>query len=63
MEPIGICGGGFVALLIFLVAIVGVALLAGAVVLLLAKVGVTVDAWLKPDCKNKSDRNMPDQQN
>lgn len=56
MQPIGICGGGFVALLIFLIAAVGSALLAGGIVLLLAKIGVTVDAWLKPDRKDRSDR-------
>ncbi len=51
MEPIGICGGGLVALLIFVVAIVGVAVFAGAIVLVLAKIGVTVDEWLKPGAR------------
>lgn len=56
MEPIGICGGGFVALLIFLVAILGTGLLAGAIVLLLAKIGVTVDGWLSRGHKEKTER-------
>lgn len=48
MEPIGLCGGGLVALLIFLILIVGAALLAGGIVLTLAKIGMAVDARLKP---------------
>lgn len=51
MEPIGLCGGGLVALMIFLVAVVGSALLAGGIALALAKLGVSVDAW----CKSRQD--------
>lgn len=47
MEPIGLCGGGAVALVLFLIAVVGAALLAGGIALALAKLGVTVDAWFK----------------
>lgn len=47
MEPIGLCGGGAVALALFLVAVIGSAVLAGGVALALAKLGVTVDAWYK----------------
>lgn len=47
MEPIGLCGGGAVALALFLVAVVGSAVLAGGIALALAKLGVTVDAWYK----------------
>ncbi len=55
MEPIGLCGGGLVALVLFLIAVVGVALLAGGLVLFLAKIGVSVDKRLKPGSRGKSD--------
>ncbi len=47
MEPIGLCGGGAVALALVLVAVVGSALLAGGVAVALARLGMAVDAWLK----------------
>ncbi len=47
MEPIGLCGGGAVALALFLTAVVGSALLAGGVALALARLGVAVDARFK----------------
>ncbi len=52
MEPIGLCGGGLVALALILVAIIGVALLGGGVVLFLAKLGALVDAWRRPDARS-----------
>lgn len=55
MEPIGICGGGVVALFLFLIAVVGVALLAGGIALALAKLGVAIDAWFKPERRGEAD--------
>ena len=56
MEPIGICGGGLVALFLFLVAIFGSAILAGGIAIALAKLGVTVDARLKSTARGRSGR-------
>ena len=53
MQPIGFCGGGLVALILFLVAVVGSAALAGVVALALAKLGVTVDARLQAAARGK----------
>jgi hypothetical protein len=47
MEPIGLCGGGLVALALILVAIIGVALLGGGIVLLIARLGAWVEARRK----------------
>lgn len=47
MEPIGLGGGGAVALGLFVTAAVGSALLAGGVALALARLGVAVDNWFK----------------
>lgn len=47
MEPIGLCGGGAVALALFLTAVVGSALLAGGVALALGRLGMAVDARFK----------------
>lgn len=63
MEPIGICGGGLVALALCLIAIVGLAIVGGGIVLLLVKLGVIVDAWSKPDDRGESDRYTLDQSN
>ena len=60
MEPIGICGGGLVALLIFLVAIFGSAILAGGIAVALAKLGVTVDARLKSAARGRSGPEAPE---
>ncbi len=63
MEPVGLCGGGLVACLLFLVAVVGSAALAGGIALALAKLGVTVDRRLKPKTRQSAqdapDRNEP----
>ncbi len=62
MEPIGLCGGGMVALALFLLAGVGAAVLAGGIALALAKLGVSVDARLgrkKRRDPNASDDNHP----
>ena len=56
MEPIGLCGGGLVALILFLVAAVGSAALAGVVALALAKLGVTVDARLSAAARRQPHR-------
>ncbi len=56
MEPIGLCGGGLVACLLFLVAVVGSAALAGGIALALAKLGVTVDRRLQPKTAGEPDR-------
>lgn len=55
MEPIGLCGGGAVALVLFLVAVVGSALVAGGIALVLAKLGVSVDARLKRRSGSEAD--------
>jgi hypothetical protein len=54
MEPIGLCGGGLVGLVIVLVLVVGAALFGGGLALALAKLGVIVDAWLKPDRRGEA---------
>jgi archaellum component FlaG (FlaF/FlaG flagellin family) len=59
MEPIGLCGGGLVALILFLVAAVGSATLAGAIALALAKLGVTVDEQLRSVAHNASSDEKP----
>lgn len=62
MEPIGLCGGGMVALALFLIAGVGAAVLAGGIALALAKLGVSVDARFgrkKRRDPNVSDDNHP----
>ena len=61
MEPIGLCGGGLVALILFLVAAVGSAALAGAIAIALAKLGVTVDARLKSAARGKPGRDASDE--
>ena len=51
-----------VALALFLVAVVGSALLAGGIALVLAKLGVSVDAWFgrkKRRAPHASDDNQP----
>ena len=61
MEPIGICGGGLLVLALFLIAIVGLVIVGGGIVLLLVKLGVIVDAWSKPDERGESDEYTLDQ--
>ena len=48
MEPIGICGGGLVALCLLLIAVLGLIIVAGGIVLILVKLGVIVNLWSKP---------------
>ncbi len=59
MEPIGLCGGGLVACLLFFVAVVGSATLAGGIALALAKLGVSVDARFKPKTR-QAEQDAPD---
>lgn len=61
MEPVGLCGGGLVALILFLVAAVGSAVLAGAIAIALAKLGLTVDTRLKSAARGKPDRGLSDE--
>lgn len=61
MEPIGLCGGGLVACLLFLVAVVGSAALAGGIALALAKLGVTIDRRFQPKTAGDPDRAGPDE--
>lgn len=61
MEPIGLCGGGLVALILFLVAVVGSAALAGGIALALAKLGVTIDARFKPKTHDRAGHDTTDQ--
>ncbi len=49
MEPIGLCGGGLVTLGLLLIAVLGLAIVAGGIVLILVKPGVIVDRWSKPE--------------
>lgn len=63
MEPIGLCGGGLVALALILVAIIGVALLGGGVVLFIARLGAWVDAWRKPDARSEANNYSLEQSN
>lgn len=43
MEPVSFCGMGLIALLLIGVAVVGVALLAGGTVMLIARLGHRLD--------------------
>ena len=63
MEPIGICGGGFVALVLLMILVFGVAGVAGALVLLLAKLGVIVNRLGKPEERGESDQYTLEQSN
>jgi len=63
MEPIGLCGGGLVALALILVAIIGVALLGGGVVLVIAKLGALVDVWRRPDARGEANDYSLEQSN
>lgn len=60
MEPVGLCGGGLVACLLFMVAVVGSAALAGGIALVLAKLGVTVDRRFKPKTPGEPEHGAAD---